>query len=134
MSPAGSEPRVAIVGATGAVGQEFLELLDERDFPLKELKLLASARSAGKTMKFQGRDLVVEELKEDSFGDVDIALFSAGGGISKKFGPLASDAGAVVVESRELLRRLRGAGLRLSPAERRARTAALDNGGADAAS
>ena len=107
-SNAGSEPRVAIVGATGAVGQEFLELLDERDFPLKELKLLASARSAGKTMKFQGRDLVVEELKEDSFGDVDIALFSAGGGISKKFGPLASDAGAVVVDNSSAFRMTEG--------------------------
>lgn len=105
---AGSEPRVAIVGATGAVGQEFLKLLDERDFPLKELKLLASARSAGKTMKFQGRDLVVEELKEDSFGDVDIALFSAGGGISKKFGPLASDAGAVVVDNSSAFRMTEG--------------------------
>lgn len=101
---AGSEPRVAIVGATGAVGQEFLDLLDQRSFPLASLKLLASARSAGKTMEFKGESFKVEELTEKSFDDVDIALFSAGGGISKKFGPIASEAGAVVVDNSSAFR------------------------------
>jgi aspartate-semialdehyde dehydrogenase len=71
--------RVAIAGATGAVGVEFLRLLEERHFPLSELRLLASARSHGKTMRFEGRDIAVEELTENSFRDVDIAFFSAGG-------------------------------------------------------
>ncbi|UPR00244.1 aspartate-semialdehyde dehydrogenase [Chloropicon primus] len=98
------EPRVAIVGATGAVGQEFLELLDQRDFPMGSLKLLASARSAGKAMTFKGQEITVEELTDKSFEDVDIALFSAGGGISKKFGPIASDSGAVVVDNSSAFR------------------------------
>ena len=101
---AGEAPRVAIVGATGAVGQEFLDLLDQRNFPLGSLKLLASARSAGKKMEFKGKSYEVEELTEDSFGDVDIALFSAGGGISKKFGPVAAEAGAVVVDNSSAFR------------------------------
>ena len=84
-----SNPVVAIVGATGAVGVEFLGCLEKRKFPLKELKLLASARSAGKTLEFRGKQLTVEELKDDSFAGVDIALFSAGSSISKRFGPLA---------------------------------------------
>ena len=97
-------PRVAIVGATGAVGQEFLELLAERDFPLASLKLLASARSAGKAMRFRDADLTVEELTASSFADVDIALFSAGGSISKTFGPAARDAGAVVIDNSSAFR------------------------------
>jgi aspartate-semialdehyde dehydrogenase len=92
-------PVVAIVGATGAVGVEFLECLEKRKFPLKELRLLASARSAGKEMTFRGQKLKVEELTESSFKGVDIALFSAGGSISKKFGPIAVQAGAVVVDN-----------------------------------
>ncbi|KAL0372767.1 UNVERIFIED_CONTAM: Aspartate-semialdehyde dehydrogenase [Sesamum calycinum] len=82
-------PSVAIVGVTGAVGQEFLSVLSDRDFPYRSLKLLASKRSAGKTVTYENRHYTVEELTENSFDDVDIALFSAGGSISKKFGPIA---------------------------------------------
>lgn len=99
-----SLPVVAIVGATGAVGVEFLKLLDERKFPMKELRLLASARSKGKTMTFKGTTLTIEELTESSFKGVDIALFSAGGSISKKFGPIAAQAGAVVVDNSSAFR------------------------------
>jgi aspartate-semialdehyde dehydrogenase len=98
------EYRVAIAGATGAVGVEFLQCLEERNFPISELKLLASARSAGKTMKFRGRDILVEELTEKSFDNVDVAFFSAGGSISKKFGPIAAKAGAVVVDNSSAFR------------------------------
>ena len=78
------KPRLAIAGATGAVGQELLRILEEREFPVEQLKLLASARSAGKEMTFRGETLGVEELRESSFSDVDIALFSAGGSQSKR--------------------------------------------------
>jgi aspartate-semialdehyde dehydrogenase len=96
--------RVAIVGATGAVGVEFLRLLEARHFPISELHLLASARSAGKTMLFDGRDVVVKELTESSFHDIDIAFFSAGGSISKKYGPIAAQAGALVVDNSSAFR------------------------------
>ena len=96
--------RVAIAGATGAVGVEFLRLLEERRFPISKLLLLASARSAGKTMRFDGRDVLVEELTENSFENVDIAFFSAGGSISKKYAPLAARAGAVVVDNSSAFR------------------------------
>jgi len=96
--------RVAVAGATGAVGVEFLRCLEERNFPISDLKLLASARSAGKTMQFRGRDIKVEELTENSFKDVDVAFFSAGGSISKKFGPIAAKAGAVVVDNSSAFR------------------------------
>lgn len=96
--------RVAIAGATGAVGVEFLRLLEERHFPISKLRLLASARSAGKTMRFDGRDVLVEELTEDSFSDIDIAFFSAGGSISKKYAPIAARAGAVVVDNSSAFR------------------------------
>lgn len=96
--------RVAIAGATGAVGVEFLHCLEERNFPISELRLLASARSAGKTMPFRGRDVKVEELTENSFKDIDVAFFSAGGSISKKFGPIAAKAGAVVVDNSSAFR------------------------------
>ena len=99
-----NQPHVAIVGATGAVGVEMLLCLEQRNFPLSKLKLLASARSAGKTMKFRGEDVVVEELTHDSFGDVDIALFSAGGDISREFGPSAAAAGAVVIDNSSAFR------------------------------
>jgi len=99
-----NQPHVAIVGATGAVGVEMLLCLEQRNFPLGKLKLLASARSAGKRMKFRGEDVVVEELTHDSFKDVDIALFSAGGGISKEFGPSAAAAGAVVIDNSSAFR------------------------------
>ena len=96
--------RVAIAGATGAVGVEFLRLLEERHFPISKLLLLASARSAGKTMRFDGRDVLVEELTENSFEKVDIAFFSAGGSISKKYAPIAARAGAVVVDNSSAFR------------------------------
>jgi aspartate-semialdehyde dehydrogenase len=99
-----SNPVVAIVGATGAVGVELLQCLEQRKFPLKELKLFASARSAGKTMKFRGKDLRVEELTEGSFAGVDIGLFSAGSGTSKKFAPAAVKAGTVVVDNSSAFR------------------------------
>ncbi|HVS70338.1 MAG TPA: aspartate-semialdehyde dehydrogenase [Phycisphaerae bacterium] len=101
MSP---NPVVAVVGATGAVGVEFLDCLDKRNFPMKELRLLASARSKGKVMTFKGKPITVEELTESSFKGVDIALFSAGGSISKKFGPIAAQAGAVVVDNSSAFR------------------------------
>lgn len=96
--------RVAIAGATGAVGVEFLRCLEERNFPISELRLLASARSRGKTMPFRGREIAVEELTEDSFKGIDVAFFSAGGSISKTFGPLAAQAGAVVVDNSSAFR------------------------------
>jgi len=99
-----SLPIVAVVGATGAVGVEFLELLESRKFPMKELRLFASARSAGKTMPFAGKQLTVQELTESSFAGVNIALFSAGGSISKKFGPIAARAGCVVVDNSSAFR------------------------------
>src|SRR3954452_12094381 len=90
---------VAIVGATGAVGQEFLTVLAERSFPIKSLRVLASARSAGKAVTFKGQAYTIEELTKDSFTGIDIALFSAGGSISKEFAPAAVSAGAVVVDN-----------------------------------
>ena len=99
-----SLPVVAVVGATGAVGVEFLHLLEQRRFPLAELKLLASARSAGKTMKFKGQDITVTELTEESFKGVDIALFSAGGSISRHYAPIAAREGAVVVDNSSAFR------------------------------
>ncbi|MBP2557723.1 aspartate-semialdehyde dehydrogenase [Neorhizobium galegae] len=97
-------PVVAIVGATGAVGVELLNCLSARNFPLGGLKLLASARSAGKTVEFNGTELVIEELTEESFKGVDIALFSAGSGISKRFAPIAVKAGAVVIDNSSAFR------------------------------
>ncbi len=99
-----SNPTVAIVGATGAVGAEFIGCLLNRKFPVGTLKALASARSAGKTLDFGGKTVVIEELTEDAFAGVDIALFSAGGGISKKYAPLAVKAGAVVVDNSSAFR------------------------------
>jgi aspartate-semialdehyde dehydrogenase len=95
---------IAIVGATGAVGREFIGCIESRGLDLKSLKLLASARSAGKTARFRGEHLLVEELTENSFDGVDIALFSAGGGISKQFAPLAVKSGAVVVDNSSAFR------------------------------
>jgi aspartate-semialdehyde dehydrogenase len=98
------EPVVAIVGVTGAVGAEFIATMDKRAFPVGKLKALASARSAGKTIDFRGRKIAIEELTEKSFEGVDIALFSAGGGISRKFAPAAVKAGAVVVDNSSAFR------------------------------
>ncbi|MDB5301493.1 MAG: asd [Phycisphaerales bacterium] len=95
---------VAIAGATGAVGQEFLNVLAERNFPMKSLKLLASARSAGRQVEFKGVRYTVEELTKDSFEGVQIAFFSAGGSISKEFAPAAVAAGAVVVDNTSAFR------------------------------
>jgi aspartate-semialdehyde dehydrogenase len=94
---------VAILGATGAVGQEFLNLIKERDFPFADLKLLASKRSAGKIINFMGRDYTVEETTEDSFKNVQIALF-AGGSASKIFAPIAVKAGAIVIDNSSTFR------------------------------
>ncbi len=99
-----ANPTVAIVGATGAVGAEFIGCLEARNFPVGTLKALASARSAGKTVSFRGAPVVIEELTETSFNGVDIALFSAGGSISKKFAPIAVKAGAVVVDNSSAFR------------------------------
>lgn len=102
---AGALPVVAIVGATGAVGVELIRCLERRNFPLAALRLLASARSAGKTLTYRGEALSVEALTEASFRGVDIALFSAGKAISKQFAPLAVAAGAVVVDNSSAFRR-----------------------------
>jgi aspartate-semialdehyde dehydrogenase len=90
---------LAIAGVTGAVGQEFLQILEERDFPFDSLKMLASSRSKGKKIEFKGKKYIVEELTKDSFTGIDIALFSAGASRSKEFGPSAVEAGAVVVDN-----------------------------------
>lgn len=90
---------VAVVGATGVVGTTFLKVLAEYNFPINNLKLLASSRSAGKVINYCGKDVVVEELTKDSFNDVDIALFSAGGAISTEYCPIAAQAGAVVIDN-----------------------------------
>ncbi len=94
-----SEYTVAVVGATGAVGTEMIQVLEERKFPVKELIPLASDRSEGLTVEFQEKEIPVRVLKPDSFSGVDVALFSAGAGISKEFGPVAVQAGAVVIDN-----------------------------------
>ncbi|MDY6350179.1 MAG: aspartate-semialdehyde dehydrogenase [Selenomonas sp.] len=94
---------VAILGATGAVGQEFLRLIEERNFPFADLKLLASKRSAGKVIHFMGKDYTVEEATDDSFEGMQIALF-AGGAASKQFAPAAVKAGAVVIDNSSAFR------------------------------
>src|ERR1700742_4497094 len=95
---------IAIVGATGAVGREFVGCIEARGVPVKWLKLLASARSAGQKQGFRGKQLTIEELRDDSFNGVDIALFSAGSGISKQYAPIAVKAGAVVVDNSSAFR------------------------------
>jgi aspartate-semialdehyde dehydrogenase len=97
-------PVVAIAGATGAVGVELMQCLEQRKFPLSELRLLASARSVGKTMKFRGGVLAVQELTDQSLEGVDIALFSAGGAQSRRFAPAAVKAGAIVVDNSSAFR------------------------------
>jgi aspartate-semialdehyde dehydrogenase len=92
------------MGATGAVGQEFLKVLEERKFPLASLKLLASSRSAGKKLRFRGEDLAVEELTEKSFVGIELVLASAGGSVSRKFAPVAVAAGAIVVDNTSAFR------------------------------
>ena len=97
-------PHVAVVGATGAVGIEMIKTLEKRNFPAGKLTLLASARSVGKKLKFRGADIAVKELTKDSFNGIDIALFSAGGSISKEFAPIAARAGCVVVDNSSAFR------------------------------
>ncbi len=96
--------RVGDCGGDGRRGRRVSAFLEERRFPISKLLLLASARSAGKTMRFGERDVLVEELTEDSFANVDIAFFSAGGSISKKYAPIAARAGAVVVDNSSAFR------------------------------
>jgi aspartate-semialdehyde dehydrogenase len=99
-----NEPVIAIAGVTGAVGAEFIATMDRRKFPVGKLKALASARSAGKTLDFRGAEVVIEELNERSFDGVDIALFSAGGNVSRRYAPVAVKAGAVVVDNSSAFR------------------------------
>lgn len=99
---------VAVVGATGAVGTRMISILEERNFPVASLIPLASARSAGKKVKFKGKDIIVKELKENSFAGVDIALFSAGGTVSKKFCPIAVESGCVVIDNSSAFRMEKG--------------------------
>jgi aspartate-semialdehyde dehydrogenase len=96
--------RVAILGSTGAVGEELLALLDSRNFPIAELKLLASPRSAGTQVEFRGTKLTVEEVTPESFQGIDIVLASAGGSISKQYAPIAVAAGAVVIDNSSAFR------------------------------
>ncbi|MEW6350031.1 MAG: aspartate-semialdehyde dehydrogenase [Thermodesulfobacteriota bacterium] len=91
--------KVAVVGATGAVGNMMIKVLEKRSFPVGELVLLASGRSAGKTLTFRGAGHAVQELTEDSFKGVDIGLFSAGGAISARFAPIAAQAGCIVIDN-----------------------------------
>ena len=94
------KPNIAVVGATGVVGSTFLKVLEERDFPFENIYMMASARSAGKTVTFKGKEYVVEELTEHSFEkDIDIALFSAGGSTSEKYAPIAAKCGVTVVDN-----------------------------------
>src|SRR5579884_4169761 len=95
---------VAVVGATGAVGQEFLRLFVERDFPVASLKLLASERSVGKTYGFKGERIAVEEAKAEAFEGVDVAFFSAGASRSRVLAPAAVEAGALVVDNSSAFR------------------------------
>lgn len=94
------KPNIAVVGATGVVGSTFLKVLEERDFPFENIYLMASAKSAGKKITFKGKEYTVEELTEHSFDKpIDIALFSAGGGTSAKFAPIAAQHGTTVVDN-----------------------------------
>jgi aspartate-semialdehyde dehydrogenase len=97
-------PHVAVVGATGAVGIEMIKTLEKRNFPVGKLTLLASARSTGKKLTFKGQTTTVQELTKDSFKGIDIALFSAGGSISKEFAPIAAKDGCVVVDNSSAFR------------------------------
>lgn len=99
-----AKPHVAVVGATGAVGVEMIKTLEKRNFPVGRLTLLASARSVGKKLKFRGEEIAVKELTKDAFAGIEIALFSAGGGISREFAPIAAQAGCVVVDNSSAFR------------------------------
>ncbi|MFA4911174.1 MAG: aspartate-semialdehyde dehydrogenase [Desulfobacteria bacterium] len=95
---------VAVVGATGAVGNQMIKIMEERKFPVGKIKLLASSRSAGFSVEFYNKDIKVEILDEDSFKDIDIGLFSAGGTVSEKFAPVAASAGCIVVDNTSAFR------------------------------
>ncbi len=95
---------VAVVGATGAVGNEMIETLEQRGFPVKSIRLLASERSAGTSLSYKGRDVTVEILKEDSFEGIEIGLFSAGGSVSQRFAPIAARSGCVVIDNTSAFR------------------------------
>jgi aspartate-semialdehyde dehydrogenase len=95
---------VAVVGATGAVGNEMVATLEQRKFPIKKLTLLASARSIGKTLSYKGEEVPIDELKEDSFKGIDIGLFSPGGAVSTKFAPIAAANGCVVIDNTSAFR------------------------------
>ncbi|MEM7607484.1 MAG: aspartate-semialdehyde dehydrogenase [Myxococcota bacterium] len=99
------EKVVAVVGATGAVGGRMLEVLEERAFPIRELRLIASERSAGRTLTFRGAEHTVVAISEEAFEGVDIALFSAGGGTSREWAPIAAARGAVVIDNSSAFRR-----------------------------
>lgn len=99
-----SNPHVAVVGATGAVGIEMIKTLERRNFPMRQLTLLASARSVGKKLTYRGESISVKELTADAFTGIDLALFSAGGGISREFAPKAAQAGCVVVDNSSAFR------------------------------
>ena len=96
--------RVAIVGATGAVGEELLRVLERRSFPVERLLPLCSGRSAGKRVSFRGEEIAAEELSAKSFAGIDLAFFSAGGNISREYGPVARKAGAVVIDNSSVFR------------------------------
>ncbi|MEN3371046.1 MAG: aspartate-semialdehyde dehydrogenase [Verrucomicrobiota bacterium] len=104
MSDAKKSYHVAVVGATGAVGAELLRVLERRAFPVERLLPLASGRSAGKTVSFRGADIPVKELSAEAFRGVDLAFFSAGGDISRRFAPVARDAGAIVIDNSSVFR------------------------------
>ncbi|GBF11296.1 aspartate-semialdehyde dehydrogenase [Tepidibacillus sp. HK-1] len=99
-----SKYNVAVVGATGAVGQQMIHLLEKRNFPIDRLKLLASSRSKGKVVPFKGHDVVIEEATPESFDDIDFALFSAGGKTSKYLAPYAAQSGAIVIDNSNAFR------------------------------
>jgi aspartate-semialdehyde dehydrogenase len=98
------EPSVAVAGATGMVGQEMIKVLEQRGFPASALRPLASERSRGKFVRFRGEELPVQVLDDDSFDGIDLALFSAGGSISRRYGPVAVESGAVVVDNSSAFR------------------------------
>src|ERR1700736_4006893 len=100
----GKSYHIAVVGATGAVGCEFLRVLERRSFPAASLRALSSARSAGRSVRFHNESIPVEELTENSFAKIDIAFFSAGGDVSRKFAQRARDAGAIVIDNSSVFR------------------------------
>ncbi|MGO9213740.1 MAG: aspartate-semialdehyde dehydrogenase, partial [Syntrophales bacterium] len=95
---------VAVVGATGVVGNEMVSILEEREFPVRNLTLLASERSVGKKLKFRGKSVPVHVLNQKSFSGIDIGLFSAGGSISERFAPIAAASGCIVIDNTSAFR------------------------------